>query len=155
MRLSRFSAKAEYVPGKYMVVADHLSRAPLEQKENASEKDLLQQVEAYVGSLIQCLPTTANKLERIRKTQLEDPCLSRVISFTLQGWPDNVAEDDTFGLLPYWAARRHLSVVDTSLLIYRGRIVILHSMQKEMHSRIHDDGHLSLHKCRQRMQESV
>ena len=155
MRLSRFSAKAEYVPGKYMVVADNLSRAPLDHEENEAEKDLLPQVEAYVGSLIQCLPATPNQLERIRKAQLEDPCLSKVISYTLQGWPDNIAEEDTFGLLPYWAARSHLSVVDSSLLTYGGRIVIPCSMRKEMLSRIHDDGHLSLHKCRQRVQESV
>jgi len=52
MRLSRFSAKAEYVPGKYMVMADNLSRAPLDQEENEAEKDILPQIDAYVGSLI-------------------------------------------------------------------------------------------------------
>jgi len=82
-----------------------------------------------------------NHLERIRKAQLEDPCLSKVISYTLQGWPDNIAEEDTFGLLPYWAARSHYSVVDSSLLTYGGRIVIPCSMRKEILSRIHDDGH--------------
>ena len=158
MRLSRFSPRAEYVPGKFLVVADNLSRAPTKRVEGDVERpgdDIISAVEAHVGSLVQCVPATPSKIDQIKCGQLQDPCLSKVISYTLQGWPEDFVQEDRVGLAPYWAARSHLSVIDSSLLVYGSRLVIPMPMRKDILSRIHDDGHLCLQKCRQRIQDSV
>lgn len=157
MRLSRFSPRAEYVPGKFLVVADHLSRTPLKQEMDRVEEiaEIINSIEAYVGNMIQCMPATSSRVDGIKLEQLKDPCLSKVISYTLQGWPEDYSQENSLGLAPFWAARSHLSVIDSSLLTYGSRIVIPGDMRKEILSKIHDDGHLSLQKCRQRVQESV
>ena len=157
MRLQRFSPWAEYVPGKLMVVVDNLSRSPVGQEENlkVGAEDVTPEVEAYVGSIIQSLPATPNKLETIKLEQLKDPCLSKVISYTLQGWPEEGISQDAAGLSPYWAARSQLSVTDSTMLTYGSRVVIPTRMRQEILSRLHDDGHFSLQKSRQRMHESV
>ena len=53
MRLSRFSANAEYVPGKFMVVADNLSRVPISNGTDKIEEDLTPIVEAFLGNIMQ------------------------------------------------------------------------------------------------------
>ena len=55
MRLLRFSPRAEHVPGKFMVVADSLSRSPVKQQgEREEEEELTAEVGAHVGSIVQC-----------------------------------------------------------------------------------------------------
>ena len=63
MRLARYSPKAVYVPGKYLVVADALSRSPL---SSYSTGELEQEVEAYVSAALASVPATNNKMEVIK-----------------------------------------------------------------------------------------
>lgn len=49
MRLLRFNVVAEHVPGKYLVVADALSRSPLTVN---SDENTDQEVQAYVESVV-------------------------------------------------------------------------------------------------------
>ena len=95
---------------------------------------------------MQCLPATPNRLDNVKFEQLRDMCLNKVISYTLQGWPEEYSQEDTLGLAPYWADRSHLSVIESSLLTYGSRIVIPLNIRREILSRIHDGGHLSLQK---------
>ena len=55
-----------------------------------------------------------------------------VISCTLQGWPEEYSQEDTLGLAPYFGARSHLSIIESSLLIYGSRIVIPLNMRREI-----------------------
>ena len=76
------------------------------------------EVGEHVRSTVQCLPATLNRLENIKFEQLRDTCLNKVISYTLQGWPEEYSQEDTLGLAPYWEARSHLSVIESSLFTY-------------------------------------
>ena len=152
MKLARFSLEAKYTPGKFMAVADALSRAPNNYVEEDVEKVNIE-VEEFVGGIIGNLPVSSNQLQRIKEEQMNDQELKRVIELTLQGWPDNLGEE--MSLSPYWAARSYLSIVDSSLLLYNDRIVIPKALQSEMLHRIHSDGHLCLNKCRRRAHDSV
>ena len=136
-----------------MAVADNLSRLPSPLREEEAEEDLAPIVEAFVGEVVQNMPATPHKIDLIKRNQLQDPCLSKVILYTLQGWPENYSQEDTLRLAPYWAERSHLSVIDSSLLTQASSIVIPVNMRKEILSRIHDDGHLSLQKSHLNVQE--
>ena len=55
--LMRFHFSISHVPGKHLVIADTLSRAPVSYP--ATEDDLLQQeADAYVQMIIQSIPAT-------------------------------------------------------------------------------------------------
>ena len=64
MKLARFSLTAEYTPGKFMVVADTLSRAPISCGEEAVEGINLE-VEDFIGGIICNLPVLSNQLQHI------------------------------------------------------------------------------------------
>ena len=152
MRLAEYSVQASYTPGKYMAVADALSRQPT--VESDTEPADTMEIEEHVEAIVQMLPASANQIKEIKRQQLLDRDLSRVIEHTLEGWQNMTLQLDP-ALTAYWADRSHLSLVDGTLLLYNDRIVIPATMRKEMLHRIHSDGHLSLDKSRSRAQESV
>ena len=75
------------MPGKNLVIADTLSRAPAP----AGSKDegvLSEEVEAYVEAVLEYLPATERRLEKICKHQKEDEVLQRTVKYCLSGWPE-------------------------------------------------------------------
>lgn len=149
MRLSRYSPLAEYIPGKFMVVADTLSR-DVECINNIEDSELCCEVNEYEIQAINSFPFSQTKLQFIITEQIKDEMITKVKQFTIDGWP-NI---DVNKLSDYYIVRSQLSVVN-NLLILGNRIVIPHSMRRDILTKIHDDGHLSLQKCRERVKESV
>ena len=150
MRLARYSPQAVYVPGKFMVVADTLSRN-IESVTKNKEKVLINEIDAFSHGLMSCIPATSKMMSKISLAQSRDPLLSRVMNFTRDGWGVGHVTGD---LMDYFAARGDLSMYNGNILIYRNRLVIPLEMRSEMLQKLHE-GHLSLHKCRERLQESV
>ena len=147
MRISRYAATAKYVPGKYLVVADTLSRAAIDCNLNNNLSD---EVEAYVQSLISTIPASQSLLSRITDEQNREECIKKAINFTKSGW----AKESHQKCPAYYGARFELSVTNDSLLLFQNCVVIPKSMQTHMLHGIHD-GHLSLTKCRERVKLSL
>ena len=80
MRMMRFKAKAEHVPGKELVVADTLSRNPLVNVTEASdlEEDVIHV--AYVDAFMMSELASLEKLEQMKQATLSDPQLSLVLN---------------------------------------------------------------------------
>ena len=70
MRLLRFNLTATYAPGRDLVVADTLSRSPLQVSEVSS--DIQEDVRAYVQEAAARWPATDAKLEKIRQETAKD-----------------------------------------------------------------------------------
>ena len=86
MRLRRFNAFAEHVPGKQMIVSDTLLRSP--SRVTDVDKGSVAEITMFVDSVISSKPISDAKLERIRcETEADDQLLA-AISLTKQGWPD-------------------------------------------------------------------
>ena len=150
MRLMRFKAKAEHVPGKGLVVADTLSRNPLAALSETS--DTQEDVKAYVDAAEMEKPASPEKIERMKFATASDPQLSRVLNYTVSGWP-RYAKDVPEEIRQYHALRGELSVVDGKI-IYHNRLVIPSSLWSEVLERIHD-GHQGVTRCRERANMSV
>ena len=68
MRLMRFDFSISHVPGKELITADALSRAPVSPGEN----DLDEEVSAYISLIVNSLPATEKRLQEIRRKQEKD-----------------------------------------------------------------------------------
>ena len=145
----RFNAKAVYVPGKELVVADTLSRLPSKREEKPST---VEDVQAHVEYIETSKPVSTNKLQEISQATQTDEELRLVLEFTKLGWPKR-AKDVPEEIKQYFSVRGQLSVIDNKL-IYRDRLVIPSSMREDILNRIHE-GHQGLTKCRERAIQSV
>ena len=87
MRMMRFLFSICHVPGKKLIVADTLSRAPLDRATD-SDQTLQQDVDTFVNHVMQSLPATEHRLEEIRQHQQQDEVCQLVVQYHLSGWPN-------------------------------------------------------------------
>lgn len=79
----RYNAKAEYAPGKTLVLADTLSRGPAAStRDSNTEADVC----CYVNSIVSTLPESRGKLDEITLTDSE---FQAVVMLVRKGWPDH------------------------------------------------------------------
>ena len=148
MRLRRYNAIAEHVPGKQLVVPDTLSRSPLNVVESSTAGD----VDAYVSSVTSTKAISDRRLDEIRTATENDPILQEVINLTRYGWPDR-EQSIRPEVRDYFASRYNYSACD-DLLFYNDRIVMPEVMRAETIQSLHS-GHLGLNKCRERAKSTV
>ncbi|XP_033728239.1 uncharacterized protein K02A2.6-like [Pecten maximus] len=150
MRLRRFNATAEHIPGKLLVAPDTLSRSPMTSPEThvQSEDD----IELYVNSVRSCQPISDRKLASIRQAISDDKFAQKAIHFTKSGWPERATCLEE-GMEGYFAARGELTILD-GLLLYRDRIVIPDCQRAQVLETIHE-GHQGITKSRERAAISV
>ena len=110
---------ADHTPSQKMVVADTLSRSPLEFE---AEPDTVEDVQAFVNLFESTRPATKNQLERIKRTSAVDTQLQKLVAVTSQGWATRV-EEVPLQIREFIDARGHLSI-GNGLLTYDDRIVI-------------------------------
>ena len=149
LRLTRFEYEIIHVPGKSLVMADTLSRAPITSDKDTS--DLQEEVEYLMEMCINNLPANSHRLEEFRKAQAADTVCSTIIGYCQNDWPRK--SSIPLEVKPYWQARGQLTV-HNNLLLYGPRIAIPSSLQKEILSKIHE-GHQGIQKCRLRANTSV
>ena len=143
----RFDFSISHVPGKQLITADALSRAPVSPGEN----DLDEEVSAYISFVINSLPATEKRLQEIRRKQEEDEVCRQVKEYCDTGWPERkVIPGPVKSYLP---VASQLSVVD-GLLMRGSRIVVPTSMRLEILDRLHS-GYQGINKCRRRAQQAV
>lgn len=150
MKLQRYDMDLVYTPGKYIVLADALSRAPAPPQatspERKTETQTARELERHINLVVSSLPVSDKVLERITKETAQDETLQAVEEKLQKGWKK--------GTLPqYYPVRAELSV-SNGLLLRQNRIVIPASMRQDILNRIHE-GHLGIEKCRARAREAV
>lgn len=72
MRLLRFKYHISYVPGKQLVAADALSRAPMGPEKSRENDTLQDECKVFVDFVVQQLPATQTKLKQIQEMQSKD-----------------------------------------------------------------------------------
>ena len=150
LRMMRYNFTIVHVPGKALVIADALSRAPLH-ADVTDSFNLQESTETFISAVVEALPASASRLEQIAKAQSTDPILQQVTRFCQEGWPTNHMIKGS--LRPYWCVRSELSM-HNSLLLHAHRIVIPTCLQQDTPKRIHE-GHQGIVKCRLRARTSV
>ena len=150
LRMMRYNFTIVHVPGKALVIADALSRAPVH-ADVTDSFNLQESTETFISAVVETLPASASRLEQIAKAQSTDPILQQVIRFCQEGWPTNHMIKGS--LRPYWCICSELSM-HNCLLLRAHRIVIPTCLQQDTLKRIHE-GHQGIVKCRLLARTSV
>ena len=150
LRLARYNYTVQHVPGVNLYTADALSRAPIA-GSGSEDLSFQEEVETFVDTIEQLLPTTKQRLNTYREAQEKDPVCQQIIEYCRQGWPgkDSVRPD----VAPQWKSKEFLTECNR-LLLYGHRIVVPTSLRRETLQKIHT-GHQGIERCRARVAESV
>ena len=150
MRMMRFQFSISHVPGKTLVIADALSRAPL-LTLSSQDKALQTEATSYVDFVIRYLPATEERIEEIRECQQSDDTCQQVAEYCRAGWPaKNTLSPE---LKQYFQVSAELSV-ENNLLLRGGRLVIPPPLRKTLLEKIHS-GHQGITKCRELARQSI
>ena len=142
LKLQGYDMTIKYRPGREMILADSLSRAP--NKRNASTINL--------DTKIALVQFSNEKISTLQHATKEDGILSQLFDIIVTGWPEK-QRDLPRDLRPYWSYRDELSV-ENGIILKGDRIVIPESMQPDILKQIHA-GHQGITKCQSRAKSSV
>lgn len=145
IRLQRYTINdLAYVPGKYLYLADTLSRAYV-----AGEADEIEDDVVMVHSVL-----LEEGARRLLETEGElDDAMCELKKVVITGWHWKSRKQAPLPLQPYWHIRDELHMQDG--FVYRGeRLVIPTSLQRAYLQKIHQ-GHLGVEKCLARAKQSV
>lgn len=144
MALQRYDFELIYTPGKYIVLADALSRAPAPSRD-MPVSSTMDDAETQVNMVTASLPASDVMLQQIAQETAKDPLLQKVSHLIQNGWPKECMQ--------FYSVRADLCVAN-GLLLRQNRIVIPLSMCQGILQRIHE-GHLVMEKCKRRAREAV
>ena len=144
LRLQKYELDIKYVKGKYLNVADTLSRA---HTDDASEDIDSEEVQLVVHTVINNLPVSDTRIADIRTATVQDTHLQQLRKLIDQGWPTNLCNVPE-PLHQYWKVREDLCIAD-DLILKGDRIVVPSNRQSLILKAIHE-GHLGIEKCKAR-----
>lgn len=150
VRLQPYTFELVYKPGRYLYIADTLSRAVAPSSDNENDPRDYLDVKAQVCAIAASNSLTDTHFVELQKmTGLDEEMqeLKRVIK---DGWP--VHKSDIKDIVaPYWDSRDELTMAYD--LVWKGtRIVIPKCMRKDMLKKVHI-GHLGVAKTKLRARE--
>lgn len=131
----------DYLPGKYMYIADLLTRNIIykEEKYDESLRDLIHTVKVAE------IKYSTEKLSELKSETNNDTILKRVIEYYVNRWPNQLKEDNEIN--HYYKIKAELTVED-GLVYFNNRVVIPRVLRGDMLRRIHES-HQGIEKSKQ------
>lgn len=147
LQLQRYTLTVKYVPGRFMYVADALSRAYLPDDTPIGAPE---DMEVMVHELVDSLPISSAKRAVFQKATSDDPVMQQLRSTIRNGWPKSIKAAPS-SVRPYWNVRDELHEAD-GLLLKTHSIIVPSALRPQMLALIHE-GHLGIDKCRARARQ--
>ena len=140
-----------HVPGKDLITANTLSRAPVVESQQPEDKSFQDECQAYVNAVMSALPVTDKRLLEIKQAQADDATCQNIQEFSMHGWPDKAKLGSEEEL--YLQVAEYITI-QKGLLLKGSRLVIPVAMQKTILGKNHE-GHQGITECRERAEQSV
>ncbi|KAI5743540.1 hypothetical protein M8J77_019372 [Diaphorina citri] len=156
LKIQAYDLEVKYVPGKYLYLADMLSRAPLSLEETSLDNDEIIDIDHDVICQVDlvhknvCFST--EKLAKLKEETGRDVCLSKLKVVVKEGWPQDKKLVDP-ELVPFWNFRDEINIID-DILFKVNAVIVPKSMQKEALQKAHE-GHLGAQYCINRVKDKV
>ncbi|CAB3991932.1 Transposon Tf2-6 poly [Paramuricea clavata] len=145
IRLQKYHPTVKYVPGKFLFIADTLSRAYL--PDEGEQQELNEDIEVMVHSMVTVIPASPEKMAELKEETANDETLQQLKQQMVQGWADRKHEIPQ-NLATYWNIRHELSEAE-GLIFKDHQLVIPTAMRSNMLNLIHES-HLGIEKCKAR-----
>ena len=145
--LQKYDLKVTYKPGSTLFLADHLSRAYL----NEAKEDLISDSELSINYLT-FLPVSKDNQLKIKNATKQDEEMQILRDTVLKGWPQRKDQVPPI-IRPYWNFRDEITFVEE--MLFKGqKLIVPKSLRKEMLAIIHES-HLGINKCKSRARDSL
>lgn len=142
LRLLNYDIKLEYIPGKYLHLADYLSRYFL-------DSNICEEEKVFTESVLS-INVSEEKVRLFQKETIADSTLKVLLKYAQEGWPNDrskVIEQAKF----YFKMRNDI-LVENGIVYFNDRIVVPMSLRKEMIKILHES-HQGISKTKKRAQE--
>jgi hypothetical protein len=145
LALLKFDLEVVYKPGKEMHIADALSRAYLTTPLSPAERELAEDIDVTVHTVLHDSNLSCNTLRDVMSATDADPVLSQLRELVRHGFPSDIS------LLPE-ALRCYHSIVHSihevdGVLLHEEKVIIPDALKAKMLAMIHE-GHLGQEKCK-------
>ena len=147
LRLNNYNTSLQWIPGKKMVFADHISRNIYSKESNEPTcKGLDIKVEdAYLSA-------SEDRCLSLAKETDKDDILVALKNTIVKGWPDK-RDECPMNLRDFWSYRDELSILD-GLVLKGTRLIIPNKCQDELLEKLHE-GHFGVECTRLRARDNV
>lgn len=149
IKLLRYELTLQYLPGKYLYIANTLSIAYLknETENNKWLNDVVHSVELHLNI------TKEKRKEFIKETSL-DPILSKVKNYCKNGWPKaEEMKDDYFDMKTFQKNQADIHE-SGGLLFFNYRLIVPASLRAYMLNLLHE-AHFGIEKTKARARQMV
>ncbi|KAL1460246.1 hypothetical protein WDU94_012172 [Cyamophila willieti] len=142
LKLFPYKFELKYLPGKYMYIADYLSRSFVKhsQPDDDSMTEIVhveQELAIHTNMFFRSLNASDKKLEEIENFTKNDPVLYQVIQYVQNGWPSHKNKVNKI-VLPFFMYRNDLHVVNN--ILFKGSAIVVPT---DLQSQLLKDAHVS------------
>lgn len=153
MKLMKYDFDLTYVPGKELIMADFLSRAPLNNNASTLENSPVMGTdiktnEAFINEL-EAIPTKDSQKQKLVQALKDDAQLNEVKNAIMAGWPARSKQATG----QFWTIRHDLFVED-DVVFFKGRVVVPSSIRKEFLVNLHQ-GHPGINSMMRRAEVTM
>ena len=146
LNLQKYDLDIFYKPGKYMFLADTLSRSFLPE----TKEQLVPEVDVNAINPRAYLPVSPERYDELQKETAADPVLRELREVVQSGWADT-KEEVSLSLREYWTYRDE--IICTDGLLFKGEKLIVPKSLRPMMLDIIHESHLGIVKCKSRARE--
>jgi len=150
MRLMHYDFEVFHSPGKDIIVADYLSRTPI-QGNHIQTSDLPKEIETHVSTVVQHCGISDFTMAKIVESQQNDEECQKLKTLIMNGWSNKKTLQTN--IKQYFQYQDKLSI-NEGVIMYGPRILIPANQRKEALEALHL-GHQGIIKCRERAKSSL
>lgn len=147
LKLAKYKINLQYLPGKFLHIADLLSRSFLPENNGSDEW-----IDEEVHTIITSINISDKKKAEFQKASLDDPVLSQLIQYHFNGWPETKNETAD-NVKHYFNMQGDLSVEENSVFL-NNRLIVPIVFRSYILNLLHES-HFGITKTKERARQIV
>lgn len=144
MKLFLYTFDLVYLPGKFMYIADLLSRNNIKDKSVKDDESMKDKIHTVKAGEIKF---SKEKSIEYKKNMLEDETLKMVTAYYKNGWPKSLSNSQKDSELIHYSKLKNDITMEGDLLYWNNRLLIPKKTRREILELLHET-HLGVHKTK-------